>query len=48
MGEKVTRKFKSGGLHLQSHKGSGGTKKQTKESNKTGFSPPTNKPIIVN
>jgi hypothetical protein len=33
--------------YLQSHNGSGDTKKQTKESNKTGFSPPTEKPIIV-
>jgi hypothetical protein len=33
--------------YLQSHKGTGDTKNQTKESNKTGFSPPTKKPIIV-
>jgi hypothetical protein len=27
--------------YLQNHNGSGGTKKQMKDSNKTGFSPPT-------
>ena len=33
--------------YLQSHKSSHGTKKQTKESNKIGFSTPTKEPTIV-